>query len=259
MPELAGRTEPVIFRDALRVNGIEASEDLYEQFAAAQAQGYVDHLDELRSQGRALPEAREALEALAERDDVTQSVLTGNTRPAAEIKLRAFGLDRYINFDIGAYGTDDDTRANLVAIARQRAEQAHAQDYEAGQTILIGDTSNDVAAALGSGARIVAVATGKESVADLTAAGADTVLADLTDTAAVVAAILGASKTTSSQSPHAKLIEIIRQVRYVLFAFDGPIRSASARNSQDSTATKAQHVYRRRSRQSRRSPHHRLR
>jgi phosphoglycolate phosphatase len=34
MPELAGRTEPVIFRDALRVNGVEASEDLYQKFAA---------------------------------------------------------------------------------------------------------------------------------------------------------------------------------------------------------------------------------
>jgi phosphoglycolate phosphatase len=194
MPELAGRTEPVIFRDALRVNGIEASEDLYEKFAAEQAQGYADHLDELHRQGRALPGAREALEALAERHDVTQSVLTGNTRPAAEIKLRAFGLDRYVNFDIGAYGTDDDTRANLVGIARQRAEKVHAQDYEDGQTILIGDTSNDVAAALGSGARIIAVATGNETTADLAKAGARTVLPDLSDATAVLAAILGANE-----------------------------------------------------------------
>jgi phosphoglycolate phosphatase len=239
MPELAGRTEPVIFRDALRVNGIEASEDLYEKFAAAQAQGYLDHLDELHRQGRALPGAREALEALAERDDVTQSVLTGNTRPAAEIKLRAFGLDRYINFDIGAYGTDDDTRANLVGIARQRAEKAHAQDYEDGQTILIGDTSNDVAAALGSDARIIAVATGNETAADLAAAGADTVLTDLTYTTAVVAAILGTNKTTVGQSPHAKLDAIIRQARYLLFDFDGPIRSMSGGEQPDEASDTA--------------------
>jgi phosphoglycolate phosphatase-like HAD superfamily hydrolase len=230
LPELAGRTEPVIFRDALRINGIEASEHLYEQFAAAQAQGYVDHLDELHRQGRALPGAREALEALAERDDVTQSVLTGNTRPAAEIKLRAFGLGGYLDLDIGAYGTDDDTRANLVGIARQRAEEAHAQDYEDGQTILIGDTSNDVAAALGSGARIIAVATGNETAADLTAAGAETVLADLTDTSAVIAAILGTNETTSGQSPHAKLEAIIRHARYLLISFDGPIHTLSMDN-----------------------------
>jgi phosphoglycolate phosphatase len=189
MPQLAGRTEPVIFRDALRVNGVEARDDLYERFAAEQAQGYVDHLDDLRRQGRALPGAREVLEALAERDDITQSVLTGNTRPAAEIKLQAFGLDRYIDFDIGAYGTDDDTRANLVAIARQRAEKAHAQDYEAGQTLLIGDTPNDVAAARGSGARIIAVATGKDTAEELAETGARTVLPDLTNTSAVLAAI----------------------------------------------------------------------
>jgi phosphoglycolate phosphatase len=239
MPELAGRTEPVIFRDALRVNGIEASEDLYEKFAAAQAQGYLDHLDELHRQGRALPGAREALEALAERDDVTQSVLTGNTRPAAEIKLRAFGLDRYINFDIGAYGTDDDTRANLVGIARQRAEEAHAQNYQDGQTVMIGDTSNDVAAALDSGAKIIAVATGNETAADLAAAGADTVLTDLTYTTAVVAAILGTNKTTVGQSPHAKLDAIIRQARYLLFDFDGPIRSMSGGNQPDEASDTA--------------------
>ncbi len=121
MPELAGRTEPVIFRDALKANGITVREDLYPQFAAEQARGYLGHLDDLRSRGRALPGAAEALRELSRRDDVTQSVLTGNTRPSAEIKLRAFGLDRYLDFDIGAYGTDDDTRANLVAIARRRA------------------------------------------------------------------------------------------------------------------------------------------
>jgi phosphoglycolate phosphatase len=246
MPELAGRTEPVIFRNALRVNGIEASEDLYEQFAAEQAQGYIDHLDELHRQGRALPGAREALAALAERDDVTQSVLTGNTRPAAEIKLRAFGLDRYLDLDIGAYGTDDDTRANLVAIARQRAEEAHAQDYEDGQTILIGDTSNDVAAALASGARIIAVATGNETAADLAAAGADTVLDDLTYTSAVIAAILGTNRATIPQSPRAKLGEIIRQARYLLFAFDGPIRSMSEEdrpNEASDTAPPAPYIH----------------
>jgi hypothetical protein len=39
MPELAGRTEPVIFREALKINGIETGEDLYPEFAAEQARG----------------------------------------------------------------------------------------------------------------------------------------------------------------------------------------------------------------------------
>ena len=190
MPELAGRTEPVIFKEALKVNGVEPDEDLYGQFAAEQARAYAAHLDELRTRGRALPGAAEALRALAERNDVLQSVLTGNTRPASEIKLRAFGLDRYIDFDIGAYGTDDDTRAKLVGVARQRAEKAHGVNFD-DATVLLGDTPNDVAAAQASGARIIAVATGKDSAGALAEAGATTVLADLTDTPNVLVAIYG--------------------------------------------------------------------
>lgn len=194
MPELAGRTEPVIFREALKANGVELDEDLYDKFAAEQARGYADHLDELRTRGRALPGAAEALRALAKRDNVFQSVLTGNTRPSAEIKLRAFDLDRFMDFDIGAFGTDDDTRANLVNVARQRAEKCHGVNFDDGATVLLGDTPNDVAAAQTSGARIIAVATGKDTAAGLTEAGAETVLPDLRDTSAVLAAIHGHSE-----------------------------------------------------------------
>lgn len=194
MPELAGRTEPVIFRDALKANGITAREDLYPEFAAEQARGYVDHLDDLRRRGRALPGAAEALHELSQREDVTQSVLTGNTRPSAEIKLRAFDLDRYLDFDIGAYGTDVDTRADLVNVARQRAEEAYGLNFGDDATVLIGDTPNDVAAALASGARIIAVATGRDSAAALADAGAPAVLSDLTDTSAVLEAIYGQTR-----------------------------------------------------------------
>jgi len=79
-PELAGRTEPVIFREALKINGIETGEDLYPEFAAEQARGYLAHLDELRHRGRALPGAADALRELSHRTDVIQSVLTSPHR-----------------------------------------------------------------------------------------------------------------------------------------------------------------------------------
>lgn len=193
MPRLAGRTEPVIFQDALKANGIDDTDGLYERFVAEQARGYANRLGELRRRGRALPGAAEALRALSGYADVAQSVLTGNTRPSSEIKIQAFGLDEHLDFGIGAYGTDDDIRANLVAIARQRAEQGHGHPYTAADTVLIGDTPNDVTAALHGGARIIAVATGKNTAAELTSAGAPAVLQDLTDTSSVVTAVLGAS------------------------------------------------------------------
>jgi phosphoglycolate phosphatase-like HAD superfamily hydrolase len=191
MPALAGRTEPVIFREALKAHGIADTGDLYERFANEQARGYATRIDELRRRGRALPGAPEALRALADCPDVIESVLTGNTRPAAEIKLRAFGLDRYLNLDVGAYGTDDDDRPNLVKVARQRVEAACGIRLDSESTVLIGDTPNDVAAARDGRARIIAVATGVDTAEDLAKAGADTVFKDLTQTDNLLTAIYG--------------------------------------------------------------------
>ena len=67
-------------------------------------------------------------------------------------------------------------------------------NFDDGATVLLGDTPNDVAAAQASGARIIAVATGKDTATELAEAGADTVLPDLTDTSAVLAAIYGQSE-----------------------------------------------------------------
>jgi phosphoglycolate phosphatase len=185
MPALAGKTEPVIFRDALKLNSIPDGNGLYQRFAAEQAQGYADRAEELRSTGRALPGAAAALRTLAAHPGTVQSVLTGNTRPAAEAKLRAFHLDQHLNLEIGAYGTDDDIRANLVGFARRRAEEQLGQRFGTDRIVLIGDTPNDVHAALTNGVRMVAVATGSDTRDDLLSAGAAIVLDDLADTDAL--------------------------------------------------------------------------
>lgn len=181
MPPLAGRTEPTIFREALTANNVDGNpDDLYRRFADEQARGYLQRADELRSRGRALPGAENALRTLASRADLIQSVLTGNTEPSAQIKLATFGLDKYLDLGIGAYGTDDEIRANLVSIARKRAAAARKIDLKPADTVLIGDTPNDIQAAQASGARIIAVATGSYSSSELASQGADTVLQDLT-------------------------------------------------------------------------------
>ena len=101
-----------------------------------------------------------------------QSVLTGNIRPLAEVKLGALGLGDPLNLAIGAYGDMDEVRAGLVQVARQRAAAAGSDaagsggagsggaDFEGEATVLVGDTPLDVAAALATGARAVGVATG---------------------------------------------------------------------------------------------------
>jgi phosphoglycolate phosphatase len=186
---VSGRTEPVIFRETLALHGIHDADHLFAQFAEEQARGYTERADEMRHRGRALPGATQALAALSSRDGAVQSVLTGNTRPSAQIKLRVFGLDGHLDLDAGAYGTDNDTRADLVDIARKRAAERTGHQFGPQSTVLIGDTPADVTAAQDGAARIIAVATGNYSTDDLATAGATTVLADLSSTTAVLAAL----------------------------------------------------------------------
>jgi len=186
-----GRTEPEIFRDTLAIHGIEPSDQLFAKFADALAAGHRVKLPLLQQRGHALPGALQALQALHRTPGIIQSVLTGNIKPVAIIKLAAFGLDPYLDFEIGAYGSDDPIRANLVEIARRRANQKYRLAFDEITTILIGDTPSDIATAREGGAVIIAVASGRSGIAELQSAGPEIVLPDLTDTARLAAAIIG--------------------------------------------------------------------
>jgi len=125
---------------------------------------------------------------------VYQTVLTGSIRPVAEVKLTAVGLRDGIDLCIGAYGDDHEDRTELVHVARRRAAGVHGRsdaEFTGASTVVIGDTPLDVSAALAAGARAVGVASGLYSAAELRQAGAHAVLPDLTDTTAVLRALLG--------------------------------------------------------------------
>jgi phosphoglycolate phosphatase len=192
LADVTGRTEPIILRETLEMYGIEDHGDYFPEFVLAQAEGYRTRADEMRRRGRVLPGAREVLEDLSYVPGISQTVLTGNPRLSAEVKLDVFGLANLLDLAAGAYGDDDPVRANLVTVARNRARERTGVTFADETTVIIGDSPSDVEAALNGGAQIVAVATGNTSAEQLRAAGAITVLSDLTDTDAVVRAIVGA-------------------------------------------------------------------
>jgi len=124
---------------------------------------------------------------------VHQSVLTGNIRSVAEMKLAALGLREGLDLCIGAYGDDHEDRTELVQVARRRAAAVHGRTpaaFDGTSTVVVGDTPLDILAALAADARAVGVATGTYPAAELTAAGAHAVLPDLTDTTVVLSALL---------------------------------------------------------------------
>jgi phosphoglycolate phosphatase-like HAD superfamily hydrolase len=201
----AGRTDRAILLETLTLAGIADPRAHLDPFLAALARqsatwdgraapGSTAHgaaaSGSAADEVHALPGAAAAIEALAAAG-VRQSVLTGNIRPLAELKLGLAGLGKHLDLGVGAYGDVHEVRAELVAVARRAAAAAYGLDFDGPSTVLVGDTPLDVAAALATGARAVGVATGSFPASDLAAAGAHMVLPDLTDTALLLAAVTG--------------------------------------------------------------------
>jgi phosphoglycolate phosphatase len=186
----AGRTDRAILLDTLALAGVDSPAAYVDDFMVLLGRRAAAMDGSARAYVHALPGAADALLALAAAG-ARQSVLTGNVRPLAAVKLAAAGLGEHLDLDVGAYGDVHEVRAELVTVARRAARAAFGTDFGGRSTVLIGDTPLDVAAALDPGARAVGVATGSFGPAELAAAGAHAVLPDLTDTSLVVAAVTG--------------------------------------------------------------------
>jgi phosphoglycolate phosphatase len=180
----AGRTDRAIIGDTLALAGVPPS--AAGPFLAALER--VAEADGVPGPVRPLAGAAAAIAALAAAG-IRQSVLTGNVRPMAALKLRRAGLRDHLDLAAGAYGDVHEIRAELVTAARATAARVYGMSFDGPATVLIGDTPLDVEAALATGARVVAVATGSYGAAELAAAGAHVVLPDLIDADQVVAAV----------------------------------------------------------------------
>jgi phosphoglycolate phosphatase len=186
---MSGRTDRAIALEVLTLAGVPEPERLLGTFHGLMAAHAADLAGLVVERSRVLPGAAEAVSALAGRG-VIQSLLTGNIRPLAEVKLGPLGLTDHLDLGVGAYGDAHEVRAELVHLARDRAACAYGGDFGGAATVLVGDTPLDVAAALATGARAVAVATGQFTAEELAASGAHAVLPGLADTGRTLAAIL---------------------------------------------------------------------
>src|SRR5205085_898421 len=117
----------------------------------------------------------ELLPRLAAEPGVVQSVLTGNTRSNAALKLSVFGLDQWLDVDAGAFGSDHADRRELVPIAMARAADRHGRRFQPGEVWVVGDTAHDLACARAAGSHCALVATGHSCRDELDGIGADAV------------------------------------------------------------------------------------
>jgi len=184
-----GRTDGEIVIGLAEAAGITADDTVVARVMAR----YVTHLEgELAAPThttRVYPGVRDVLDALVPRDDVVVGLLTGNVVDGAHLKLRSAGIDP-ARFRVGAFGTDSHVRAELPAVAQQRVGALLGRPIAGRDVVIIGDTPADVQCGRGIGARGIGVGTAAYTVDELMTAGAHAAFEDLSDTDAVIEAIL---------------------------------------------------------------------
>jgi phosphoglycolate phosphatase len=179
---MPGRTDSSLISEALVRTGLTHERGRMGRFQACYYEHLANALREPHPGKRIMPGVRELLDALSHRDGVFLALLTGNFGPSARLKLQHFDLWRY--YPCGAFGEDAEDRNLLLPIAVERAQRHGAEVLAAERVIVVGDTPFDVACAVASGARAVAVATGPADVSTLRRCGAHVVFDNLSDTGA---------------------------------------------------------------------------
>lgn len=185
----AGSLDPLIWRDLCAQNGVDEPDRWHDAFRATYTRLLAEAFERDRARARALAGVHELLGALRARRAAgtgpALGLLTGNYAETGRMKMRAAGLDPDW-FPVAAWGDDAPDRRGLVPVALARHADAHGARLAYEEVVVIGDTPRDVDCARAHGCRSLAVATGRYAADELTAAGADHVLADLADTAGVL-------------------------------------------------------------------------
>ena len=166
----AGQTSLRIARFVLEAAGragVDAGE--LAAWCPCFAERYLELLAGADTSGwRAAPDADDALERLHGAGH-RLALLTGNPEPMARARMTRLGLGRFFPAGQGGFGCEDESREELIALARARAG-----DWPADATVEIGDTRRDADSARAAGIRSIGVAQSglADAVARLTASSA---------------------------------------------------------------------------------------
>ncbi len=182
--QYAGRLDPLIIDDLLAMNGAQPGASQRDAYAAT----YAYHLERsLAERGGidALPGAQELVGALLQREGATIGLLTGNFEKTGSMKLRAAGIQPE-DFSVQVWGSDSPheppSRDHLPPVACRRYAELHGAEIAPEHVVIIGDTPWDVQCARVNGCLALGVATGHYDAEQLAKAGANRVVADLSDT-----------------------------------------------------------------------------
>ncbi len=185
--DFAGRLDPLILRDLLVLNRVDAG----EANVRAMRESYERHLPlrlEREGQTLALPGVHELLGVLRRESSVTLGLLTGNFETTGSMKLTRAGVDPEW-FPVRVWGDmsphEPPAREHLPPVGLEQHARRRGRPAEAALATVIGDTPHDVRCAAAHGCRSLGVATGRFSVRELCDAGATSAVENLTDTESI--------------------------------------------------------------------------
>jgi phosphoglycolate phosphatase-like HAD superfamily hydrolase len=105
-----------------------------------------------------MPGVEPLLSYLSARTDVILGLETGNIEPAAYLKLKRGGIDRF--FSLGGFGSDSEERTELIRIGIERARALNHDTIPEENIFVIGDSPHDISAGKNLGVNTIAVGTG---------------------------------------------------------------------------------------------------
>ena len=176
--DFAGRTDRGLAADILADNQLEPSPDNIQRVF----ESYLGWLAEFLpvDQHEPLPGVRDLIAGLRSLPGSPAiALLTGNLQQGGKLKLTHFNL--WQEFAWGAFGDTHEARDDTARYALELAREKLGADLEPVDLLIIGDTERDIQCARAIGARVLAVATGMESMEELAGHQPDLLVKDLTE------------------------------------------------------------------------------
>ena len=185
-----GNTDPLILEEVFAVAQMEAkiTEESWQNFAENLKQSYSGAIQRGLTRIMPLPGVVELVEELSRVQGLCQGIVTGNLEVIARLKLESAGLGPY--FNLGAYGSDSRSRADLPRIAKERWEEKIGRSVPSDHCVIVGDTPKDLEAARKNQMKCLLVGTGRYPFEELAFFEPDAYLSDFTDTKMTVEALL---------------------------------------------------------------------
>lgn len=176
--DYAGRTDMGILNEIFNLHSVPLNPINVEQFYCEYAKNLEYFLQ--KNKGFLLTGVKETLQQVNGFSNTLVSVLTGNCKQGAFLKLKFNDIFKEFNLTKAVFGDSYNDRNKLASKALENTKEYFFDSkVKANQILIVGDTPHDVACAKSIGAKSLAVCSGFSSKKELENSNPDYLVDDL--------------------------------------------------------------------------------